>query len=834
MHKLKITAGIIIFLFWGLLSAQPIISLPGEDEHFTDPYADQGLVQWRAFKKSQAWNQRISGQISPLTQIQELGPMHVPGRVRSMVIDPVRKIYLAIATGGGIWKFSPIDHSWTPVNDQFPNLAFSGIIQDPHHPNTILATTGDPTMGIPGAGIFRSDDQGATFVLMENTGSQKNTDFYYSRFISYHPIIEGLLFWGVGKNGNDHLYRSDDQGKTWSKVLNCQGILSNIAYSSENRVFVTSNRQGIFISEHNGVAGSFDLIKALPNNPDQTKPNFYQGIDISFCKSNPTTGYALFASDINNASTPDPGIYKTQDGGKTWKEVSHPGKRIPYSQPGFAYNLTVSPQDPELIATGGLLWGYSRDGGQSWTRGYSLEVDFHTMVFDPESPNRMYVGYDQGMGMVDFDSTKVKQVIQDNQKVQINDPQAVEIGKAGTFFAAQIYNGDFFPSGNGFIMGAQDWGFQLTYDDGFTERDRAGDGGSAYIHKQNPEISYASTQYGRIYRCTSTLTPGYARNKFTFIMDDLDQNHDGKIDEGVDFFITKFVINESNGDELYFPTKENIYASLDQGNHWESIYTLNGKRVLDLAIVSGNQPTLYIVYIQNNTYGLIRITSANTVNPIVTDFENAIPIHFGYPLEISEVSNSPNTVLIGTTSGKVLQIDLLDQKPKVKDLTGDLPETRIRDIWVYPEDPDNLILAGTSLGLFYTIDGGAHWILESNIPYTAINQIRYREHDQTLFLFTYGRGTWKAILNPISTSVTNEIEDVIIQYPNPFDHQIHLTSQKNYNYTIRVYDISGHLIDQSAFSNKATLSTSAWPSGAYILHVVRKGNTVKYFKIWKN
>ena len=88
------------------------------------------------------------------------------------------------------------------------------------------------------------------------------------------------------------------------------------------------------------------------------------------------------------------------------------------------------------------------------------------------------------------------------------------------------------------------------------------------------------------------------------------------------------------------------------------------------------------------------------------------------------------------------------------DISGNLPTSLpVNWIEVDPDNSDNIMVA-TDYGLYVTGDGGRFWHKETQIPNVYISMVRLRASDRKLFVFTYGRGVWTAILNEdITTSV---------------------------------------------------------------------------------
>jgi len=76
-------------------------------------------------------------------------------------------------------------------------------------------------------------------------------------------------------------------------------------------------------------------------------------------------------------------------------------------------------------------------------------------------------------------------------------------------------------------------------------------------------------------------------------------------------------------------------------------------------------------------------------------------------------------------------------------ITGDLPA--LHDVWSIQQDhiAPNLLFAGTEFGLFFTVDGGQHWIkLKGGMPATQVRDIQIQKRESDLVMATFGRGFW--------------------------------------------------------------------------------------------
>jgi hypothetical protein len=76
-------------------------------------------------------------------------------------------------------------------------------------------------------------------------------------------------------------------------------------------------------------------------------------------------------------------------------------------------------------------------------------------------------------------------------------------------------------------------------------------------------------------------------------------------------------------------------------------------------------------------------------------------------------------------------------------ITGDLPD--MHDVWAIAQDhvAGNLLFAGTEFGLFFTVDGGRHWVkLKGGMPPTQVRDMHIQKRESDVVMGTFGRGFW--------------------------------------------------------------------------------------------
>jgi photosystem II stability/assembly factor-like uncharacterized protein len=278
------------------------------------------------------------------------------GRIADVAVDPKnRDIWYVATASGGLWKTTDRGVSFQPIFDDAGSYSLGCVTVDPKNPDVVWLGTGENQSQRAigwGDGIYKSTDAGKTW---KNVGL-KNSQHIAKILIDprdsnvVYVASQGPLFSPGGDRG---LYKTADGGATWKPILE--------------------------ITENTGITD----IDIDPRNPDVMYAAAYQR------RRN---------TSVVVAGGPDAGIFKTTDGGKTWKKLT---EGLPTVDMG-RIALAVSPQKPDVVyalimtARANKMSGYyrSEDGGQHWTRGAYKEVqdpEYYGEIFaDPFQFDRVY------------------------------------------------------------------------------------------------------------------------------------------------------------------------------------------------------------------------------------------------------------------------------------------------------------------------------------------------------------------------------------------------------------------------------------------------------------
>ncbi|MDQ6831748.1 MAG: hypothetical protein M3081_23065 [Gemmatimonadota bacterium] len=317
-------------------------------------------------------------------------------------------VFYAGTPAGGVWKTTSAGHTWYPVFDSVKNVSSIGAVEvAPSDPNVIYAGTGDLITGggiNEGDGIYKSSDAGRTWRHLGLEATKQIPSLLVD------PRDPALVM--IAAQGNIHqksdvrgVYRSSDGGATWTKTLYVDdetGIQKLAwAYDVPAVVFATTVRHytppgppqrrpqtdsartgtAVYKSTDEGVTWHEIAGGGLPRLAGRTSIAVAAG----------TNAQRVYL--IGNF-----GLYRSDDGGTTWRQMDAADKRIANGQGGYNCGVYVDPKNPDIVYTISTSSYKSVDGGNSFTgfKGAPGGDDPQQLWIDPTDGQRMLLGLDQG------------------------------------------------------------------------------------------------------------------------------------------------------------------------------------------------------------------------------------------------------------------------------------------------------------------------------------------------------------------------------------------------------------------------------------------------------
>lgn len=348
---------------------------------------------------------------SPFSELRwrMIGP-HRGGRTKSAVGVPSRPgLFYVGVVNGGVWKTTDYGHTWNPIFDDQPTGSIGAIAVAPSNPDIIYVGSGEglqrPDLST-GDGIYKSTDAGKTWAHLGLRDGQQIPQ------IVVDPRDPDRLFVAVlghpyGPNEERGLFKSTDGGRTFTKALYkdentgaidvaLDPVNPDIVYAAlwESRQAPWEN--GVFSGPGSGLFKSMDggatwkpLTKGLPTFEKDVAGRI--GLTIA-----PSLPSRLFATVETRDSGESGFLFRSDDAGESWTRISDD----PYiaGRPSDFAEVKVHPTDPDIVFTASRVVWKSTDGGKTFTgiKGAPGGDDYHRIWINPVDPNVMIIVADQG------------------------------------------------------------------------------------------------------------------------------------------------------------------------------------------------------------------------------------------------------------------------------------------------------------------------------------------------------------------------------------------------------------------------------------------------------
>jgi hypothetical protein len=785
----------------------------------------------------------------------------LPGRGRVVFLHKSSQTLFTGSVSGGLWKNTDYANNgkWNPVED-FEGASVNCMTQDPNNENTLYVGTGESFTAFVnyrestalGSGIFKSTDAGNSWTKIPGT----QNFFFVNDMVIRNEGGTSVMYVAAGSGtyrGKDFksegLYRSADQGSTWTQVLpwmtgsNEQYAVADLELTSTNRLYAATQRNinekggGVILYSDNGTIWSSYTGYA---NLTSTMPGWYAGRTVvRHAPSNSDHIYAIFTRGFNNGLNQlrdyVTELRQSMDGGTSWTVIPLPANWA--NIPWHALSLAVDPTNENKIVIGALdvfvlndtqaqgITALSWVRASDWQAMYSLydpaltqeekEIiakqyvhgDIHDLNFFNGNADDMLITSDGGVFVTNDMSVTISA---DPEIPRQGLPTFHQINNA--LNTTQFYHARLHPNKgvSKVVGGTQDNGcLYIDNDNGDETMISGGDGGYCFWDSDHPDLKI-TTVYGNgffIHRGNETFFQGIVNGLFVNPMD---------YDDEANLLYTNAATSSFGG--LYTQLKTRYYDTLeilnvnkylqtdDHGLDTVSFVKLNTgiKEAITAIKLSKHSTGLNKTAIIATEKGKIfKVTGLpKSVTTIRID-NSKLPL--GY---ISSVDIGANdSTILATISNFGMQSVWVSYTGGAtwRSLEYDLPDMPVRWGLFNPFDDKKIVIATEAgvWGLENTISSASLWkSYNFGLPTTRVDMIDIRESDSTILAVTHGHGLWTGKLNqgaivtegdivdvvPIVTSVEDKARVTTFVYPNP---AIDIITIKN----ARIRQIVFHTLD---------------------------------------
>lgn len=724
---------------------------------------------------------------------RSIGPATMSGRIADVAVYEANPAVYYVGTAhGGVWKTTSNGATFEPLFQDQGLIAIGDVAVSQINPDLVWVGAGESNNRQStswGGGVWKSTDGGKTFTRMGLAQSK-----HINRIV-IHPANNDVVLVAAtgplfGPGGERGIYKTTDGGRTWKQVL----VLDDdtgandlaISLSEPNVLYASSyQRRRTACCMNGGGPGSAiwrstdggDTWTKLSGNGLPAGPLGRIALDIYRQSSRivyalvegpatggsgggaPGGGMAAAAGGAASGRRPGPdttamGIYRSDDGGQTWRKMSATNPR-----PMYFSQLRIDPTSPERIYLGGVGLHMSVDGGRTFETDAALVThdDVHAIWIDPRNPDHVLIGNDGGLA-VSYDMSRTWTFIP-NLPVglfyHVSYDLQIPYNVCGGMQDNYNWCG---PSASRLSRGIvnHDW-FQILGGDGFV----------AIPDLRDPKIVYTESQDGNIIR----------RNTVTGEMRSIRPTPFNVVNaakgEQYRFHWDTPLMHSPNDPGTLLAAANRVFRSRDRGDSWEAISPDLTKNVNRDSIVTmglagkditiakndgiSQWPTIVAfaesprqagVYYAGTDDGVVQVSrdggrSWQDVTRNLPGFPSGnafvsevVPSRFDAATVYVTVDNHRENdyepyVWVSRDFGATF-------RPIVNGLRGEnvrtlTEDTRNRDV----------LYVGTETGIFLSLDRGASWRrLKANLPTVRVDELTIHPRDNALLVATHGRALW--------------------------------------------------------------------------------------------
>ncbi len=539
-----------------------------------------------------------------------------------------------------------------------------------------------------------------------------------------------------------------------------------------------------------------------------------------------SANYGGQAANIQDQQGPDSfqygGVFKSTDGGESWKRINSVNPR-----PMYFSQVRVDPSDDKFVYILGVQHAISRDGGRTFQNApRGTHDDKHALWIDPKDGRHQIIGTDGGF-YVTYDRGQNWDHMNNMAMGQFYHV-AVSTAKPYWIFGGLQDNGC--------------WGIpsMSLHGGGPINEDvvslNGGDGYVCRVDPDDPVQVYAESQNGGMVRYNlrtgerASIKPqspqGGARYRFNWN--------------------TPYILSAANSQILYSGGNY-VFKSVKKGDNSQIISpeitrTKHGSATA-LAESPRNPDTLWV----GTDDGYLWITKNGG-----KDWTNITEkVGLKKPTWVATIETSRFAEGRAYVAFDAHRLD--DDSPYIfmtddfgqtwKPITGNLPVGSTRCLREDVKNP-NLLYCGTEFALFASLDRGQSWTkINNNLPTVAVHEVAIHPTAGEIVAATHGRSLWILDVTPLRQMATDKIKDEPTLYkpntvtrwqempsrgrsgrrfvgenPQPGAHIFYSLPKKATKVTLEFEDIDGKKVGEmtgqtDAGLHKVTWNTSLRPEG---------------------
>jgi len=722
------------------------------------------LILLLIFSTNSSYSQEISTeQLYESLEWKFAGPYR-GGRSTAVsgVISKPYTFYMG-TTGGGVWKTTDAGNNWKNISDGQITVGSIGAISvSESDENVIYVGTGsaDPRGNISiGNGIYKSVDSGENweFIGLPKAGLIGKIEIHPRNSDIVYVAALGNIF---GPNAERGVYKTIDGGKNWEKVY----FISNktgardveINPDNENEIlasFWTVQRKPWTLvdgSDEGGVFMSKDAGKSWKKLTEGLPKGLTGKIQVEYSPANSSRLWAM----IQAQKEEEGGLYRSDDGGKTWSRINRDHK---LRQRGWYYShINADPVNENIIYASNTGFYKSVDGGKTFDeRLYTQHGDNHGVWINPND-NKIMINCNDGGANVSLNggetwSTQLNQPTPEFYRLTVDNQFPFRM------YAGQQDNSTISVPSRGLpaLTPFQNW-----FNAGGTECS------DIAVHPTDPNIIYSTGYSGEFTYKNLATGEEYQRTPYVHLTEGTRQDDlKYRFQWNYPVFVSKY-----NPDNVYVGSNV-VHVTSDKAVNWDIISPDLTRQLLnedeEKADIPGgpiqNDATGVEVYssifaLEESPHnegeiwvgsddGLIHITRDGGKSWVNITPEKIIPYQ-GTINKIELSSHEPGRAIVAVYNYRnndfnpyIIVTNDYGESWKIISKNNGIPSDHF--VRAVAEDPERkgLLYAGTEFGAYVSFNDGKSWnSLQMNLPHVPITDMEVTQND--LAISTQGRGFW--------------------------------------------------------------------------------------------
>lgn len=711
-----------------------------------------GLILWLG---GLAALQAVETDYLKVLEWRSIGPNR-GGRVTAVTGHPTKeKVFYFGGTGSGVWQTTDGGNTWQNISDKFFKTGSVGAVAvSRSNPNVLYVGMGESCLRgdiSHGDGVYKSCDGGKTW---KHCGL---TDTRHIARIVIHPDNSDIVYIAAfghafGPHKERGVFRSLDGGNTWKNILfrsEKAGAIDLIMEPGNPQVLYAASWEaqrypwkfnsggpgsGIFKTSDGG-----DSWKEISDNPGL--PTGIKGrIGLTISAARPERVWAIIEAEKK-------GIYRSEDGGENWALIS--SNPDMHQRPWYYHHIAADPKDADTLYVLNVQFWKSTDGGKTFSLIQVPHGDNHDLWIDPANPQRMIEGNDGG-AIVTFDGAKTWSSLYNQPTAQFYHVTADNRVPYRVYGAQQDNSTISVPSrSNKGAIAAMD---ECYYVGGC-------ESGYIAVHPVNPDIVYAGCYGGSITRYDHKI--GQYKDISVWPENPIGW---GAKDLKYRFQWTFPIMLSPHDPQILYTAANCVFRTTNEGRSWETISPDLTRRDVGKMEASGGPLTgdntsveyyctIFALAESPLEKGLLWAGSDDGLVHISRDggknWQNVTPQNLPEWSLISIIEPSrfdPASAYLAAARYKSddyrpYLYKTTDYGKTWKKITAGIPDNDFTRVIRQDPNRKEILYAGTESGVYFSSDDGNNWhSLRLNLPVTPIHDMVI--HNNDLVLATHGRSFW--------------------------------------------------------------------------------------------